>query len=555
MCSYKEDYCARVIPASCRWRLFVCVTVLLAVFHSPSVARLIFTGPNPFFSSASFPQDGLLFQGSGSFALVDRNPRGWFGNLDDPAALPSANYTMTSQNLRLTNPVSQFSLLGTWTQNKASLVPYYFESHGFRIQTFLSAGLEDLYMSAHGVARSHEDTLGWEVIPFDALLKRRNKQYGLGAAAANYLWGMPFGVRLTVDRGVWGEPYGYLKTVTNGEEEITHRHSWGWTTEQGCNHILASHANIDAWYQDSYSMANSWLINAVTGATIKGHKVALRYRHFSQDAEEYRYDSARDSYLRNGDWTERTSTHLLRGYGIFKILELGRTDLCLVGFAETERTWTNYVGEGDESRLDCSYDRKTDFEIVPVVSASLGSGFVRAGSDITWGWISSSNTDIWGRQRVYRQSYPRADWAPEWEEPGYSNSYYVANLSEVDVEYPVFKDPNVAVRLEVWRMYQVTYSTSHYGENESRGDRYVFKENAIRRDGRKETWMGGLLGVWAGFGLLFGGLFIDFPVTYHNVLSTEVIDGEEGEIFRDQQTSFHAVQDPPRMRVILGRKW
>lgn len=538
-----------------RWILSTCLTFILLIFHSSCIARLIFTGPNPFFSSASFPQDGLLFNGSGSFALIDRHPRGWFGNLDDPMELPSPNYTMTSQSLHLTNPTSGFSLLGTWTQNKASLVPYYFQHNGFHIQSLLSVELEDLYMNAQGVARSYEDTLGWELIPFEAVLKRRNKQYGLGAAVASYIQGIPFGVRLTVDRRNWGEPYGYLKKVVNGGEEVRHRYTWGWTTQQGCNHILASHANVDAWYQDSYSMAHSWLINAVAGATIKDHKVALRYRHFSQDAEEYRYDSAPDSYVKEGDWTERASLHLLRGYGIFKVLEVGSTDLCLVGFAETERSWINWVGEGDGPRLDCTYDKKTDFEIVPVVSSSFGKGFVRAGSDITWGWVSESNTDVWGRQRVYRQSYPYAGWAPDWEEPSYANSFYVANLSEVDVEYPILKSPEVVLRLEIWRMYQVTYKTSHYGYNESANGGYIFKENAIRKDKRSETWMSGLIGIWAGFGMFFSGLFVDLPITYHSILSTEVIDNEEGKIFSDGQTNFPAVQDPARIRIIIGRKW
>jgi len=554
--NYRQDRPGEIRAVRSVWCI-LCISVAssLSVPHRHCVARLLFTGPNPFFSSASFPQDGLLFKGAGSFVLFDRHPRGWFGNLDDPRELPSANYTMTSQHLRLTEPSSEFSLLGTWTQTEASMVPYYFEYRELHIQSLLSVELEDLYMNAEGVARSHEDTVGWSLIPFEAVLKRRNKRYGFGAAVAGHVGSVPAGIRLSIDRTNSGEPHGYLKKTVDGAEEVRHRYTWGWTTQQGCNHILASHANVDAWYQDRYSAANSWLINAVVGATMHDHKVAVRYRHFTQNADEYRYDSAQDAYVGDGEWMERTSTHLLRGYGLFKVLEVGHAEFCLVGFAETERNWINWVGEGDQARLDCTYDKKTDFEIVPVVSSSFGRGFVRGGSDLTWGWVSQSNTDIWGRQRVYRQSYPYAGWTPDWEEASYSNSFYIANLSEVDIEYPILRSPQIALRLEVWRMQQFTYSTSHYGENQSRNGGYVFEETAYRKDRRKETWVGGLVGFWVGFEQVFGGLFVDLPVTYHSILSTQVNDNEEGELFSDEQTNFPAVQDPPRVRVILGRKW
>jgi|GEM_PF-906369 len=538
-----------------RWILSVCLVLCISTVSNTCWARLFFTGPNPFFSSSHFPQDGLLFEGSGSFAFIDHYPRGWFGNLDDPKKLPSPNYTMTSQSLHLSNPQSDFSLHGTWTQNKTELVPYYFQSHGFHIQSLLSYTLEDLYMKADGIARSYDDTLGWEQVPFEALLERQNKQYGTGIAVAKQLGSVPFGIRVTIDRSKWGEPNGYLQKSVNGAEEIYNRYTWGWTTQQSCNHILASHANIDAWYQDGYSMATSWLINTVVGATIKEHKLALRYRHFSQDADEYEYDSDRDGYVRDGDWTERTSKHLLRGYGLFKILKLGQADLYLLGFAETQRSWINYVGAGDAERLDCIYEKKADFEIVPVVASSLGKGFLRAGFDILWGWASLSNTDVWGRQRVYRESYPYTGWTPDWEKPGYANSFFIANLSEVDVEYPILQRPEIVLRLELFRMQQWTYTTGYFGENESSNGGYVFEENAVRQDKRKETWMGGSLGMWTGFGTVFAGFFVDLPITYHSVLDTKVIDNDEGETFSDSRSNFPAVQDPTRLRVIIGKRW
>jgi hypothetical protein len=67
--------------------------------------------------------------------------------------------------------------------------------------------------------------------------------------------------------------------------------------------------------------------------------------------------------------------------------------------------------------------------------------------------------------------------------------------------------------------------------------------------------MSGLVGVWAGFGNLFGGLFVDMPMTYQSNVETRVIDDEDGEVFSDNQTASPAVQDPPRIRMILGRRW
>ena len=113
--------------------LLMCVVFMLMSFNNMCHARLFFTGPNPYLSSRSFPQDGLFFQGTGSYAFFGYNPRGWFGNLDEPKKLPSASYTMTSQTLQVTNPTSNFHLGSNWTQYKVSAIPYYFQYRGFYI--------------------------------------------------------------------------------------------------------------------------------------------------------------------------------------------------------------------------------------------------------------------------------------------------------------------------------------------------------------------------------------------------------------------------------------
>ena len=534
--------------------LVVCAVFMLMSFNNLCLARLFFTGPNPYLSARSFPQDGLFFTGIGSYAFLEYNPRGWFGHLDDPRKLPSANYTMTSQNLQLTDPTSNFHLTGGWTQYKVSAVPYYFQYKDFHIQPLVSYELEDLSMNANGIARSYDDSLGWEQIPFEARLQRENTLYGLGAAVAKQFGSMPVGIRVTADRAIWGEPSGYLHTEVNGDQETSNRYTWGWTTQQGCNRILADHANIDAWYQDGYSMGRAWLVNTVAGATVKEHKLGLRYRNFTQYAEEYEYDAVQDAYIRDSEWTQRKNEQLLRGYGFFKITNFGQTDFHIVGFAEADRGWTHYVGGGSE-RLDCHYEKKAVFEVIPVLSTPIGPGFVRGGFDILWGWTGSSNTDIWDQQRVYRQSYPVVGWSRDWETPGYSNGFVLANLIEVDMEYPIIKNPQITLRLELWRMYQITWNTSHFGENEQQGGSYVFQENAVREDTRKETWMSGLIGVWFGFGSMFGGLLVDMPITYHANLSTTVIDNDEGTLFSDNQNNFPAVQDPMRIRIMFGRKW
>jgi len=532
----------------------ICLFYAVVAVSNRCQARLFFTGPNPYLSSRSFPQDGLFFQGTGSYAFLEYNPRGWFGHLDDPRKLPSANYTMTSQNLQLTDPTSNFHLNGNWSQYKVAAVPYYFQYKDLYIQPLFTYELEDLFMNAHGIARSYDDSLGWEQVPFEARLQRKNTLYGIGASLARKFGNTPVGVRMTADRAIWGEPSGYLHTDVDGDQEISNRYTWGWTTQQGCNHILADHANIDAWYQDSYSLGRSWLYNVVAGATVKEHKLGVRYRNYTQYAEEYEYDDISDSYIRDSEWTQRKNEQLLRGYGFFKITSIGRTDLHLVGFAEADRSWTNYVGGGSE-RLDCHYEKKTLFEVIPVLSTQIGPGFVRGGFDILWGWIGNSNTDIWGQQRVYRQSYPVVGWSRDWERPGYSSGFVLANLIEVDMEYPIIKNPEITLRLELWRMYQITWNTSHFGENEQQGGSYVFQETAVRKDNRKETWMSGLVGAWFGFGHVFGGLLVDLPVTYHSNLSTKVIDHDEGELFYDNQNNFPAVQDPVRVRIMFGRRW
>ncbi|GAH12177.1 unnamed protein product, partial [marine sediment metagenome] len=59
-------------------------------------------------------------------------------------------------------------------------------------------------MAADGIARSYDDTLGWEQVPFEALVERQNTEYGFGVAIAKQLGSVPFGIRVTGDRHTWG---------------------------------------------------------------------------------------------------------------------------------------------------------------------------------------------------------------------------------------------------------------------------------------------------------------------------------------------------------------
>ncbi len=74
-------------------------------------------------------------------------------------------------------------------------------------------------------------------------------------------------------------------------------------------------------------MARSLIINGVAGATVNEHKRGSRYRNFTQYADEYDYDDVADTYVRDGEWTQRKNEQMLHGYGFFKIADMGETDL------------------------------------------------------------------------------------------------------------------------------------------------------------------------------------------------------------------------------------
>lgn len=57
-------------------------------------------------------------------------------------------------------------------------------------------------------------------------------------------------------------------------------------------------------------MASSLLANSVVGATVNEHKLGLRYQNFTQCTDEYDY--ATDTYLRDGERTQRKNEQMLQ---------------------------------------------------------------------------------------------------------------------------------------------------------------------------------------------------------------------------------------------------
>ena len=530
--------------------------LLLLCFMSVSglQARLRFIGPNPYYSFLTFPQDSQLFKSKASLAFLYYKNRGWMGHLDVPEESPSPQYIATEESVQENfhdQEVADAGFKGMWLTPEILTVPFILDYKSLRIIPMVSGQMDFFNLKASGEAIAHDEN-SQSLIPFISELRQQNSQMSFGLLASTKIKKTPIGFILRYTQHRENSPRGYLRFNRNGSEISTNRFNWGWSTAAGCNHIFGTSTNIDAFWLDHYTDSKLSQLDLVIGTDIRDHKVGFRYRRSAELGDYYSYSDSQDEYV-NGDWREKTTKTTYRAYDVFKLMTIGDSKLYLCSVIETDIIRSRDIN-AEVELLDSYRENVYAFELLPFFHFDLaGGGFLRIGSSASFFFNGYRYQDIWGDQKVYRQSWPRFGWERSWESSSYGNTFTFINFSEADMELPVFRRWNLLISVDLWSHQVYSKTKRYYGQNQKQEGAYNFHRVAERKNVLKESWFGGTFGVFFGKKLSLG-LFMDLPVYYDQKISTE-IKGEEGDYFHGLSDAQPSIRTPVGFWAMIIWRW
>ncbi len=509
---------------------------LLIIFSEGLSGRLLFVGPNPYFSYRTFPQDVLLFRNK-TILFFSFQKRGWMGNLDDPEASPSPTYISTQEKVSedLHGEVYTAGFNGTWKTPYITALAYNLDFSSIRIIPLVSARWDVFSLKASGTAIGEEDKEKFP-IPFSSELSQTNLQTSLGAILVADVGDFPIGLLFTFSRFSEGTPKGYLRYTMEGSERELGVFNWGWSTVHGCNHIFGVSANIDSFWQDFYAQTSYSQWDAVLGVNTGENKLGFRFRRINGLQDYFEYDEVLNRFVRE-KWGNTLGKTTLRNYGVFKIKEFSpKLKLYLVTFAEVDlvRNHDRWMGE---ELLDGYRENDYEFELLPFFHIDLpGEGFLRIGTSISITRGNFKQVEIWGGREVYAGGWVYYGWEEIWERPSYGNFWKLTVFSEADMEISL--SPSLRFIFNLWSHHNFIYTHKFYGSTKSDGGSLYFQEKARRKSFLKEFWLSGSIGFMTR-GVVSLGIFADFPIHYDNYLRTRV----EGEKY------FYGEADPqPKIR-------
>ncbi len=509
---------------------------LILAFAEMLLARLLFVGPDPYFSYRTFPQDALLFKNR-MVVFFSLQKRGWMGNLDDPEASPSPTYISTKEEVSqdLNGQVYTAGFEGSWKAPYFTALAYGFEFSSLRVIPIISARWDVFSLKASGTAIGEEDGEKFP-IPFSSQLSQTNMQSSLGAIMVGELGDTPVGMLFSFSRFSEGSPRGYLRYTLEGEERELGVFNWGWSTVHGCNHIFGVSANIDSFWQDFYAQTSYSQLDMVIGADLGDNRIGFRFRRISGLQDYYEYQEEENRFLKK-KWGNTIGRTTFRNYGVFKLKEFSPgVKLFVVTFLEASfaRNHDRWMGE---TLLDGYRENDYEAELLPFIHFDLpGKGFLRIGTSLSITQGNFKQVEIWGGREVYAGGWVYYGWEEQWERPSYGSFWRIIVFSEADLEIPL----SSALRLifNLWSHHNFLYTRKIYGSTRSDGDGLYFKEKARRNSFLKEFWLSGSLGFMTQ-GPISLGIFADFPIHYDNYMRTEV----KGEKY------FSAIADPqPKIR-------
>jgi hypothetical protein len=531
--------------------------VVMFIFAIPLrlYAHLRFIGPNPYFSFSTFPQDARLFGPNSSFVFLTYTNRGWLGNLDVPQLSPAPGYIATESIIVEDfdhSTLAQAGFKGTWFSPSLIMVPFVLDIKSFRIIPLVIGQLDRFRLNSSGTAIGYEDDVSY-LIPFRSELSQDNTRLSYGFLATTSIDQIPIGIKVTSENFKEGDPSGHLEYTFNNVKNMYNRFNWGWSTVLGCGHIFGPPTNIDAFWQDYYIDTRYSTLDVTIGANFKKNKAGFHFRQQKGEYGYYGYNEEQNGYEKF-QWSDRVKKTMWRGYDVFKILNIGKAELFMVGLVELDVTRNPVIYQGIELE-DMYREDKYGIELLPFLHFDLpDQGFFRIGTSVSFFKSDYAYREVWGGQEVYSSGWMTFDWEQWWERSSYGDSSVFTNFSEADLELVLSSKSKLTLISHLWS--HLSYITTHryYGNTISdENGVYRFIKSAERTNTLRELWIGGTFGFQVGKKWSVG-IFVDLPIHY-DVFRTTEITGSEGEYFKGSSNDQPTIRKPVQLRLLVILNW
>ncbi|MBM4118252.1 hypothetical protein FJ251_11030 [bacterium] len=558
-------------------KAFGCVLVLVGALAvaGTAAARPEFTiGSDPYQTVFSYPHDILRWPGEALYLEASPRSLPWQGNVTSIHSRPSDSYTSNYQDVTFATP-------SDYTGDPAAIRSYAKMSSAMKQNGYTLGAVKDtrygrvllelattslrMNLESAGVARApNPGGSGYVTIPFAGETRADRDEYAIKLIGARQLFGNPFGFKVHYTRRAADRPEGFTRFTRDGTAYTVPHLTWGWAT-QSCAHIFGySGSNVDAFYQDSYSVFRGRQWDFQTSYEHDGNwKSGLRYRTRREDGDAYGwvYDDGSEitgRYENDPYWKDRASARLLRAYTKARFFRQGGFDagmLFLAALNADANTRVNKLVASDEG----SREGRSGFvlEANPWFNYALSRGHVDFGllceldrmgmqnTETRWNDVSHSEQEdvLWSTQ-------PYEGWSPYWERFSKGREWCLATGFEADAEVTVHRGWSALMRTTVLRKF--TRVKKLYGTSEipAGGNSYQFSQSHRRDDYRNEMWMTGAFGLSYRRGPATFYLVQDLPTAYLIRQTTKLADNER-TLFEHEQRRMWQVQVPSGMRLFV----
>jgi len=537
-------------------------------------ARPSFTiGSDPYETVFAYPHDILRWPSRMLYLSYEPQSSPWQGDVTHPQNRPSASYTSNYQEV-------EFSVPYGYGGDPASVRSWARLSSAMNQRTTTTGGTTDtkygrflfemgttatrMNLNARGVARSEPSEGSYVLIPFKGSTGAQKDDYSLKVIHARTLFGNPLGVKVEYTRKTADQPDGYISFTRDATDYKVPRLTWGWAT-QGCNHIFGyPNINVDAFYQDHYTVFEGRQWDLQISFERQGNwKSGIRYRSNLLDGDSYSWDETEGSqfdgsYRSDPHWKNRETGGLLRGYTKASFIRGEGLDAGILFLLQRESATSTRVNKQVESE-PWSKEGQVGYalETNPFFNFIMPRGYVDCGLLLELGRTGMRNTETrWNpasdsaQRDVLWSTSPNLGWTEHWEEFSKGRKLFFATGIEGSSSVRVYRGLSALMRVTILRQY--TDTNKDYGDSEvpEGGASYRFFQSHRRDDFRRETWMTGAFGFtyeWRGAKLYATqGL----PTSYLLAESTELADNG-GTLFHHERRQMWQVQRPSGSRLFV----
>ncbi|MFH1143418.1 MAG: hypothetical protein V1774_02625 [Candidatus Eisenbacteria bacterium] len=552
---------------------FILVLALVLVAQAAHGRPSFTIGSDPYETVFAYPHDILQWPSRTFYLSYTPQTAPWQGDVTHPQNRPSASYTSNYQEVEFAPPhgyEGDPAAVHSWVHMSSYLHQHNYTAGGLaetrygRFLIELGATAIDMDLAAQGVARSEPSADNYVLIPFQSATEAQRDDYSFKVIHARQFLGNPLGAKVEYTRKTAGRPEGYLNFNREGTDYQVPHLTWGWAT-QSCNHIFGyGNINVDAFYQNSYTVFEGRQWDMQLSYEHAGNwKSGLRYRTGRQDGDSYAwsYDEGSEfvgDYEVDPHWKNRESTKLLRAYTKASFLRRGDLDGGMLFLLQYDSDADTRVNKQVETESDSREGRSGyALEANPYFNFRMPQGFVDFGlllevgrsgmrnSETRWNPASHSEQDdvLWSTE-------PLLGWSEYWENFSQGREWFFATGVEANTSVAVYRGLSALLRVTILR--KDTHTKKLYGNSEipAGGYSYEFYQTHRRDNFRRETWMTGMVGFSCQVGPAKLYLTQDLPTSYLLAQSTKLADNDE-LLFDHEQRQMWQVQQPSGSRIFV----